>query len=182
MRARKLMFATEGTTQDSDNLATTSTYLVGAALSIYAGQDENRLSPGQQILAAQAICCASDGLARLIGEPLCWRVAALVGIGRLLSPTIGVGAAAQLAAAAVHDYSLALTGPAQKTPLCDVKKRIVDAVQTNDEGMLTGVVTLCLRYFRSAIHVLPPCDARNNAADELPTADGQRRSLADGKS
>jgi hypothetical protein len=144
LRSRQLGYATEGISRDTDNVARASTYLIGAALSLYAEQYDERLIAAQQLIAAQAICSASDGVARLIGEPSCWRVAALVGAGRLLSSQMGVNAAAHLAASAVHHYSMALTGPGQHF-VFDIRQSVAEAVQTNQEAKIASVVAECFR-------------------------------------
>jgi hypothetical protein len=171
LRSRRLEFATDGITRDADNLATASTYLVGAALSLY-GQYGERLNPAQQLITARAICSASDGLARLIGEPSCWRVAALVGAGRLLSSQMGISAAAQLAASAVHDYSLALTGPGKNFG-CDIGQSAAEAVQTNHKTKVASVVAKCLRYLCASSHALP------HRSDQDASDNKLRSSIAD---
>jgi hypothetical protein len=155
LRSRELAFVSAGTGRDADNIATASAYFIGFGLSNYAGQYSDRLISVQPFLAAQVICSVSDGLARLIKEPACWRVAALVTTGRLLTSRMGIKAAAQLAASAAYEYSVGLTGPVRHSPLCDIRQNAANAVRTNDEMNVASAVKTILRYLSGLSRALP---------------------------
>jgi len=103
LRAQSLVPAPAGVTQDSDNLVRATELLVGAGVSLYVDREEG-LGFRQRAVVGHVACLVSRALAEQIGQPDAWRIAALVGTARLLSPWIGLNAAAMASASAARQF------------------------------------------------------------------------------
>jgi hypothetical protein len=98
LRARSLAPAAAGVAQDSDDLARATVSMVEAGLSLYIGDRVEGLAIRQRAVVGQVACLVSRALAELISQPAAWRIAALVSTARLLSPWVGLNAAAMASA------------------------------------------------------------------------------------
>ena len=132
LRSRGQPFATSGETRVTDNIASAAVYFFELARC-------SRLD-GASAVVGPLVCAVSDGLAALVREPNAWRVAALIATARLLAPAIGLGAAADLSASAVRDYSMSLGGVPLELALPQIRAAVAAAVQGNDELQVTSAV------------------------------------------
>jgi hypothetical protein len=104
LRARSIVPAPAGVSQDSDNLARVTVLIVEAGLALYLEEREEGLAFHQRAMVGRAACLVSHTLAELISEPKAWRIAALVSSARLLSPWMGLNAAAVASACSVRQF------------------------------------------------------------------------------
>jgi hypothetical protein len=122
-----------GDTRVTDNLTTATVYLLQRAI-------DSRLD--RAVTVGPVACAVSDGLAALIREPSAWRVAALIATARVLSPAVGSGAAADLSAAAVREYSMSLGGLPTNPILPMIRGAAARAVQSNDDRQMADALRL----------------------------------------
>ena len=130
----------------TDNLACATIYLVQNGLAEYR-EAHGSVPAHRHPAIGQLACAVSRGLAALIDEPAAWRIAGLVSTARLLSPMVGIEAAARLAASAARDYGRSLDTHAQNMQLLQVSHSASIAVETNDDGRsasASGLILECL--------------------------------------
>jgi hypothetical protein len=104
LRERSLGPAPAGRSQDTDNLARASVAIVAAGLDLYFHQREDRLAYNQRRVVAHVACLVSLTLAQLISEPELWRNPALVSSAKVLSPWIGLNAAAVVSTTVAREF------------------------------------------------------------------------------
>jgi hypothetical protein len=102
LRARAIVPAPAGVAQDSDNLVRATVLIVEAGLTHYFNDRAEGLAVSQRPIVGHVACVVSRALAELISQPGSWRIAALVSTARLLSPWIGLNAAALEAASSAR--------------------------------------------------------------------------------
>jgi hypothetical protein len=78
--------------------------IVGAGLKLYFKDRADGLAMDQEGTVGHLACLVSHALAELIGQPEAWRIAALVSATRLLTPWIGLNAAACASASAARRF------------------------------------------------------------------------------
>jgi hypothetical protein len=110
LQSRSLALAPAGLAQDSDDLARATVLVVESGLLLYFADRAEGLSFAQRAIVGHVTCLVSRGLAELISQPNAWRVVALVSTARLLSPWIGLNAAAMTAASAARQFRQSFTG------------------------------------------------------------------------
>jgi hypothetical protein len=104
LRARGIVPAPRGISQDSDDLARATVLIVEAGLALhFVGRDEG-LAFGQRAVVGHVACLVSRALAEQIAQPDAWRIVALVSAARLLSPWTGLNAAAIASASAARQF------------------------------------------------------------------------------
>ena len=94
LRVRGIEPAPVGVAQVTDNLVRATVSLVQAGLVIFFEDREEGLGTSQQAVVGHVTCLVSRALAQMILQPEAWRIVALVGIARVLTPWIGLNAAA----------------------------------------------------------------------------------------
>ena len=104
LRARSLVPARAGIAQDSDNLVRATVLIVEAGLSLFFADRVEGLALGQRAVAGHVACLVGRALAEQISQPEAWRIVALVSTARLLSPWIGLNAAAIASALCVRQF------------------------------------------------------------------------------
>ena len=104
LKARSLVPALPGVSQDSDNLAQATVSIVETGLSLYLADREEGLAFHQRPVLAHVACLVSLALAQQISQLDSWRIAALVGTAQLLSPWMGLDAAAMASASAARQF------------------------------------------------------------------------------
>jgi hypothetical protein len=104
LRARSLVPAPAGVAQDSDNLVRATMLIVEAGLSLYFADRVEGLAFRQRAVVGHVACLVSRALAELISQPGAWRIVALVSTARLLSPWIGLNAAAIPSASSTRQF------------------------------------------------------------------------------
>jgi hypothetical protein len=102
LRARAIVPAAAGVAQDSDNLVRATVLIVEAGLTHYFNDRAEGLAVSQRAIVGRVACVVSRAIAELILQPGSWRIAALVSTARLLSPWIGLNAAALEAASSAR--------------------------------------------------------------------------------
>lgn len=138
--------ALSGETRITDNLAAATVYLLQRAI-------DTRLERAAAV--GPLVCAVSDGLAALIREPSAWRIAALVATARVLAPAIGLGAAADLSAAAVREYSMSLGGRPINPALPEIRAAAARAVRSNDERQVVDALLMISTLLFAAPAALP---------------------------
>lgn len=104
LRARSLVPAPAGVAQDSDNLVRATMLIVEAGLSRHFADRVEGLAFRQRAVVGHVACLVSRALAELISQPGAWRIVALVSTARLLSPWIGLNAAAMTSASSARQF------------------------------------------------------------------------------
>jgi hypothetical protein len=104
LRARGLVLAPRGVSQDSDDLVRVTVLIVETALSLYFADRGEGLAFRQRSVVGHVACLVSRALAEQIAQPDRWRIVALVSTARLLSPWIGLNAAAKASASAARQF------------------------------------------------------------------------------
>ncbi len=104
LRARSLVPARAGVAQDSDNLVRATVLIVEAGLSLFFADRVEGLAFRQRAVVGHLACLVSRALAEQISQPEAWRIVALVSTARLLSPWIGLNAAAMASASCVRQF------------------------------------------------------------------------------
>jgi hypothetical protein len=104
LRARSLVPARAGVAQDSDNLVRATVLIVEAGLSLFFADRVEGLALRQRAVVGHIACLVSRALAEQISQPEAWRIAALVSTARLLSPWMGLNAAAMASASCVRQF------------------------------------------------------------------------------
>jgi hypothetical protein len=106
---RGIVPSPRGISQDSDDLVRATVLIVEAALALYFVDHKDGLAFGQRAVVGHVACLVSRALAEQIEQPDAWRIAALVSTARLLSPWIGLNAAATASASAVRQFQKEVT-------------------------------------------------------------------------
>lgn len=109
LRARSLLPAPVGVAQDSDNLIRATGMIVEAGLARHLGDRVEGLAMHQRAIVGHVACLVSRGLAELISQPAAWRIVALVSAARVLTPWIGLNAAAMSSASSTRQFQRDLT-------------------------------------------------------------------------
>src|SRR5580704_8955236 len=104
LRARGIVPAPRGISQDSDDLARATVVIIEGGLALHVVDREEGLAFGQRAVVGHVACLVSRVLAVQIAQPDAWRIAALVSTARLLSPWIGLNAAAMASATAARQF------------------------------------------------------------------------------
>lgn len=104
LRARAMVPAPAGVSQDSDNVARASVLIVEAGLRVSFRDREEGLTVPKQAMVGHMACVVSRALTELISQPGAWRISALVSTARLLSPWIGLNAAALASASSARRF------------------------------------------------------------------------------
>jgi hypothetical protein len=139
--SRSLKLAKGGAAQTSDNLTRATVFFVESGLQTYFKGKDHGMATSQVAIVGHCACIISRAAAAAIREPTTWRIPALVSTALLLSPWIGLSAAASGSAAAVQDFAnrphpSSMTGD---KPLSD---RVTVAVIDNDYTQLTGIAEM----------------------------------------
>jgi hypothetical protein len=108
LRARSVAPAPPGASQDSANLVRATVLIVEEGIALYCADRESGVSPRQRPVVGHVSCLVSLALAQQISRPDAWRTVALLSTAQLLSPTIGLNAAATTSAAAAQQFQNAI--------------------------------------------------------------------------
>jgi hypothetical protein len=104
LKARSQVPAPAGVAQDSDNLTRATVLIVEAGLLLYFDDREEGLAFGQRAVVGRVACLISLALAEQISQPDAWRIGALVSTAQLLTPWIGLNAAAMASGSAARQF------------------------------------------------------------------------------
>ncbi len=104
LRARGIVPAPRGVSQDNDDLARATVLIVETGVALYVADREESLAFRQRAVVGHVACLVSCALAEQIAEPDAWRIVALVSTARLLTPWIGLNAAAIASASAAREF------------------------------------------------------------------------------
>jgi hypothetical protein len=136
--SRSLKLAKVGAAQASDNLTRATVFIVESGVHAYFKERAHGMAASQLAVVGHCACIVSRVAATAIREPTTWRIPALVSTALLLSPWIGLNAAASGSAASVQDFEHRLQhcSMTDDTPLSD---RVTVAVIHNDDTQITGI-------------------------------------------
>src|SRR5579859_3376043 len=109
LRARSRTPASRGVAQDSDDLVRATVLIVEAGLSLHFTERVEGLGLRQCAIVGHVTCLVSRALAELFSAPGAWRIVALVSTARLLSPCIGLNAAAIASATSTRQFQKEFT-------------------------------------------------------------------------
>jgi hypothetical protein len=147
LRARSVAPAPPGVSHDSDNLVRATVLIVEAGISLYAA-DREGVSFRQRPIVGHVACLVSLALAQQIAQPDAWRTVALVSTAQLLSPSIGLNAAAMAAATAARQFQKVIAKGI--SPLdWRIMKSASDAV-SGSAAMLTATANIATRLHAEA--------------------------------
>lgn len=118
LRARAMAPAPAGVARDSDNLARATTVIVEAGIVAFCSRHTAELDAPQRTMVGHLACIVSRALAQSISQPAGWRIAALLSTARLLSPWIGLNAAALAATTCVRHFERNSLGGAPVPDAC----------------------------------------------------------------
>jgi hypothetical protein len=136
-----------GASRDCDNLARATVYLIEGGSKIYFYDREDGLAESQQGVIGRLACLTARALAELIGEPASWRTAALVSTAQLLTPWIGLQAAACASAGCIRQFTVE-----QQDDLQDMRMAAAAsvAVQHCDGGSMLAVTEIIANRLATA--------------------------------
>jgi hypothetical protein len=163
LRARGIVPAARGVPQDSDDLVRATVLIVETGVALYAADREEVLAFRQRAVVGHVACLVSCALAEQIARPDAWRIVALVSTARLLTPWIGLNAAAIASASVAREF----------------QKGVVKGISPLDWRIMQSACDAVSRDGPQAIaHVAAHIAARLNAsaggrvwaADDLPRA------------
>lgn len=109
LRGGSLVPAPAGASRDTDNLVRATVLIVEAGLELYCRHREEGLASNQRAVVAHVACLVSLALAQQISQPDAWRIVAQVSATQLLSPSIGLNAAAMASATAGRQFQKVIT-------------------------------------------------------------------------
>jgi hypothetical protein len=118
LEKRGIIPSPPGASQDSDNIARASVSLVETGLKLYFEDRADALAMDQEGIVGRLACRVSHALAELICQPEAWRIAALVSATRLLTPWIGLNAAACASASAARGFQRGWRAAASARDAC----------------------------------------------------------------
>jgi hypothetical protein len=147
LRSRRQRWSVAGEARVSDNLATAAIYFVDAAAEFRARGGRPARDAAHRAAIGEATCIVSHALAALILEPASWRIAALVGIARLLAPQVGLDSAAHVAASSARDYQRRVKAGLD-ADLHPVRAAVAEAVRKNADSALDAAIELLAAQMR----------------------------------
>jgi hypothetical protein len=133
---RGIVPAPPGVSQDSDNLVRTTVLIVDPGLTLYFRNRAQGLPLQQRAVVGHVACLVSRALAELISQPGAWRIAALVSTARLLTPWIGLNAAALESACSARRFQQ--EWPKGASPIDERVSQSVLAAVTEDSASATA--------------------------------------------
>lgn len=136
-----LSIAKAGAAQASDNLTRATVFIVESGLRAYFKERDHGLATAQHAVVGHCACLVSRAAAAAIREPATWRIPALVSTALLLSPWIGLNAAASGSAASVQEFANRLERPST-TDDNPLSERVTVAVIQNDYTQITGIAEM----------------------------------------
>ena len=145
LKARGIVPAPRGISQDSDDLVRATVLIVETGLAFYFVDRQEALAFGQRAVVGHVACLVSRALAEQIAQPDAWRIVALVSTARLLSPWIGLNAGAMASASAARQFQKEVTKGI--SPLdWRIMRSASDAVSGNGEdAMATASAKIATR-------------------------------------
>jgi hypothetical protein len=141
LRTGSLKLAGTGAAQTTDNLTRATVFIVEAGLQAYCKEKDQGLATAQLAIVGHFACLVCRAAAAVIQEPATWRVPALVSTTLLLSPWIGLNAAAIDSVAAVRDFANRF----QNRSVSDENRlsaRVAVAVIRNDYTQITDIAEI----------------------------------------
>ena len=145
LSGRGIVPAPRGISQDSDDLVRATVLIVEVGLALYFVDRKEGLALGQRAVVGHVACLVSRALAEQIAQARDWRIVALVSTARLLSPWIGLNAAAIASASAARQFQKEVTRGI--SPLdWRIMKSASDAVKDNGvDALATASVNIAAR-------------------------------------
>jgi hypothetical protein len=152
-----------GPSRDSDNLTRAAVFMIDRGLQVYFhGRDEG-LAESQYGVVGRLACMVSRRLAELIQQPNNWRIPALLGTAQLLTPWIGLNAAARESADSTQEFTVSLENFNASAEEREIAELISAAVKNDDNASLETLAQAfaaqldCPSHrMRAAAHVLLP--------------------------
>ena len=144
LRAQGIVPAARGVSQDSDDLVRATVLIVESGVALHVVDREEGLAFGRRAVVGHVACLVNRALAVQIAQPDAWRIAALVSTARLLSPWIGLNAAAMASASAARQFQKEVTKGI--SPLdWRIMQSAGDAVSGNRAAMIKASTNVAAR-------------------------------------
>jgi hypothetical protein len=139
--SRSLKLAKVGAAQASDNLTRATVFIVESGLQTYFKERDHGMATSQLPVVGHCACIVSRAAAAAIRQPTMWRIPALISTALLLTPWIGLNAAASGSAASVQAFEnrIQCCSVTDDSPLSDL---VTIAVVQNDYTQVTGISEL----------------------------------------
>jgi hypothetical protein len=166
LRARALKIEHAGVARDTDNLVRAVVFIVDAGIAAFCDDHEDGLDELQQAEVGEVACGVSRGLAALIHEPAAWRTVALVSAAQLLTPWIGLTAAAYAATTAARKFDQVLHDSSKAADGC-IGETASLAVASRD-SLQVGAVALLISQ-RLALAANSPISAAPQQSEKVHT-------------
>ena len=127
-----------GVARDSDNLARAAVFIIDSGLKVYFSGRVEGLADSQHSVIGRLACVVSRAVAAVIFQPDAWRIPALLSTARLLTPWIGLNAAARASASSTHVFTVGLT-TSSALPRVDIEmaEYVSAAVKNGDPASIT---------------------------------------------
>jgi hypothetical protein len=164
LRARSLVPAPPGVAQDTDNLVRATVLIVEAGLSLYFGERIEGLAFRQRAIVGHVACLVSRGLAEQFSQAGAWRIIALLSTARLLSPWIGLNAAAKASASSARQFQAGFTKAASLVDVSIFEGACAAVNQDSLEAMTQVSASIAARLNDSQ-----DCDCAEEDLRELQT-------------
>ena len=161
IKSRSLIPACVAVAQDTDDVTRATVHLLEAAFERHGGDRANNLLISQHETVGHLACIVSRSLATLIEKPDVWRIAALLSIAQLLTPCIGLTAAAVTSAAHVRRFEVASE---ESSMDAQVSRGTADAVSHYTPAALIRVTGLIASSIGSTVSPRRPVASTDTRA------------------
>jgi hypothetical protein len=129
--ANALKITFSSSIKDTDNIARAVIFIVNHGIATYCRYHGPSLSDVQQEVVARNACAASFGIARLIQAEPAWRVAALLSTAQLLSPYVGMNAAATRSTFSVRAFHVDMSNSQHAVDIVTLSEQAMTIVRRN---------------------------------------------------
>ena len=154
-----------GRSRDCDNLVRATVFMVDLGLTDYFSCRAEGLAESQHGSIGRLACVVSRTLAVLILQPEAWRIPALLGTTQLLTPWIGLNAAAGASASSTHEFTVSLTKYAARPMDVEIAEFVSDAIKHPDAASLIALGSRIAAWLSSQ-----PCSLPATTSLVLPRA------------
>jgi hypothetical protein len=155
LSTRDIAPARPGVARDTDDVARATVLLVEAALALSEAERPDRRPDEEEV--GHLACIVSVSLAEAIGQPACWRIAALLSAATLLCPAAGLHSAALASSACVRRFQKSRQAG---SPLDQrVAQAAFDAITLNTVTAMAEVTSAIAATLERSTATLEPCSA-----------------------
>ena len=128
-----------GGSRDSDNLARATVCVIDSGLRIYFSDRDEGLAESQHSMIGRLACVVSRTIAAQILQPDAWRIPALLGAAQVLTPWIGLNAAACASASSIHEFTASLTHSSAQQADVETGELVSVAIENSDPDSILAL-------------------------------------------